>query len=202
MTTTNEGAETVKGSHVAQAMRWVDERLGPNTFKEKATAIDGVRWGLILPGSWYSVDVLLAVLRRTCTQVDVSVEDATTEIARLNAESDLTSMYRFFMRIAQPQRVLSFTPKLWRTYVSFGDSSALTNDKGHYVGQGEGFREDHVDWVCGCWRGFIPAAIELAGGTVERSTILKRWRMPNGRYAVQFEASYREGRTRRVAAVP
>jgi hypothetical protein len=157
-----------------------------------ATAAGGSRWGMVLPGSWYDVNNLLTVLRSVEKKTGVSIEDATTEIARLNAEADLTSIYRFFMRVAQPQRVLGFTPKLWRTYVSFGDSTAVNNARGHYVGQCEGFREEHVDWVCGCWRGFIPAAIELAGGKVEKESIVKRWKQAPGRHAIQFEVTYRE----------
>jgi hypothetical protein len=182
--------ETVKGTHVIQAAAYVDGRLGPDTFKTLAKSLGGARWAVLLPSSWYDVNVLREILTTLSGRIGVSIEDMTTEIARRNAEEDLTSVYRFFLRIVQPQRVLGFTPKLWQTYVSFGTATAVTNEKGRYVGLGEGYPEALLDWACGCWRGFIPATIELSGGKNPRGTIVKRWRMDNHLYAVQFEATY------------
>jgi hypothetical protein len=180
---------TVKGSHVVQAMEWIDNHLGEGTFKSWTKAA-GPRWSAPLPSSWYDVSVIREAIHKASEALNIPMEDVATEISRLNAERDLTSTYRFFMRIAQPQRVLSFTPKLWRTYVSWGDATAMLNEKGHYIGQGEGFPPELLDWGCGCWRGFIPATIELAGGKNPRGSITKRWKMPNNLYAVQFEVTY------------
>jgi hypothetical protein len=179
----------VKGSHVAQAERWVDERLGKGSFKQ-LTSGGGENWQIILPMAWYPVDVLEAALEQVSGQLRVSVEDITTEVARANAEADLTSIYRVFLRVAQPQRVLSMTPRLWTTYVKFGSALAVENEKGHYIGQGDGFDERILGWACGCWRGFIPATITVAGGHVDSERIIRRWRQPDGRYSVQFEVSY------------
>jgi hypothetical protein len=54
--------------------------------------------------AWYEVDVLEAALEQVSGKLRVSAEDITTEVARANAEADLTSIYRVFLRAAQPQR--------------------------------------------------------------------------------------------------
>jgi len=182
-------ARLVKGSHIAQAERWVDTRLGTGTFKA-LTKMAGENWRVILPMAWYEVDVLQAALEQVSARLQISVEDITTEVARSNAEADLTSIYRVFLRVAQPQRVLSMTPRLWSTYVKFGAATAIENEKGHYVGQGDGFDERLLGWACGCWRGFIPATIKVAGGHVDDTRIIKRWRQSDGHYSVQFEVKY------------
>ena len=118
------------------------------------------------------------------------VEDISTEVCRLNAERDLTSIYRLFLRAAQPKIVLGQTPKLWRTYVSFAEARAVLNEKGHYIGQGDGIDEQILPWACGCWLGFIPTAIQLAGGKDIRARIIKKWREADGTYSVQLEVHY------------
>jgi uncharacterized protein (TIGR02265 family) len=182
-------ARQVKGSHVRQAQEWVDTRLGANAFSE-LTKHAGPDWAVILPVGWYDVDVLNKALRAASLQLRVSVEDMVTEIARKNAERDLTSIYRAFLRVAQPHRVLSQTPRLWRTYVNFADARAVENAKGYYVGEGWGFSKDLVDWACGCWRGFIPATIVVAGGQQVKGRILERTRQGDGTYSVRFEVRY------------
>jgi hypothetical protein len=179
----------VKGSHIVAAETWVDARLGKGTFKQ-LTEKAGQNWHIILPIAWYQIDVLHDALEDVSGRVGLSVEDITAEIARLNAESDLRSIYKVFLRVAQPQRVLSMTPRLWTTYVRFGNATAITNEKGLYVGQGDGFDQRLLDWGCGCWRGFIPATIQVAGGRVVDARIIKRWRQNDGTHSVQFQVVY------------
>jgi hypothetical protein len=184
-----EAERVVKGSHVVVAEAWVDERLGRGTFK-RLTENAGEHWQILLPMTWYDIDTLHDALEVAARRLDLSVEDITAEIARRNAEIDLRSIYKLFLRVAQPRRVLSLTPRLWNTYVKFGSAWAVQNDDGYYVGQGDGFDERLLGWGCGCWRGFIPATIQVAGGRVALSRILKKWRQPDGTYSVQFEVTY------------
>jgi hypothetical protein len=179
----------VKGSHIVAAETWVDARLGKGTFKQ-LTQNAGQSWRIILPVAWYEIDVLHDALEDVSGRIGLSVEDITTQIARLNAESDLRSIYKVFLRVAQPQRVLSMTPRLWTTYVRFGNATAITNEKGLYVGQGDGFDQRLLGWGCGCWRGFIPATIQVAGGRVVDARIIKRWRQNDGTHSVQFQVVY------------
>lgn len=179
----------VKGSHVTQAERWVDDHLGKGTFKE-LTSSAGENWQIILPMAWYDVNVLEAALEQVSSKLRVSVEDITTEVARANAEADLTSIYRVFLRIAQPQRVLSMTPRLWTTYVKFGSALPIENEQGRYIGQCDGLDERLLGWACGCWRGFIPTTINMAGGSVDSERIIRRWRQTDGRFSIQLEVLY------------
>jgi len=179
----------VKGSHVIQAQQWIDARLSPGTFKQ-STSDGGDHWQVVLPFGWYEIGVLQFALEQASTRIGISVEDITAEVAATNAEQDLPSIYRAFLRIAQPKRVLAFTPRLWSTYVSFGSATAVKNDPGHYIGQGDGFPESLVPWVAGCWRGFIPGTIAVAGGTVDRQRIVRTWQADDGSYSVQLEVHY------------
>jgi hypothetical protein len=145
---------------------------------------------VVLPVAWYDVDPLIDVFAEASRLTRKPVEEIATEIARLNAERDLTSIYRLFLRIAQPQRVLSYTPRLWRTYVSFAEARALKNEKGHYIGQGTGFTEKQIDWACGCWYGFIPTAIRLSGGKDIKPSIEREWHSDQKHFSLQLHVKY------------
>lgn len=178
--------EKVKGSHLVLVSEWVDRHLGDGAF----TRMTGDRWGVVLPVAWYEVDALLDVYAEASRRTGKPIEEIAGEIARLNAERDLTSIYRLFLRIAQPQRVLSHTPRLWRTYVSFADGRALRNDRGHYIGQGSGFTAKQIDWACGCWYGFIPTAIRLSGGKDIRPSIEREWSEERQLYSLTLTVRY------------
>jgi hypothetical protein len=186
----------IKGSHVVMAAQWIDQRLGAGTFKKLVGTSDPEYESVLLPVAWYNVDPLNQVLQGIAGELRSNVADMTMEIARLNALKDLTSMYRIFLRIAAPVRVMGFTPRLWSTYVGFGEAKAIKNEPGDYLGECLGIPRRLLDWTCGAWRGFVPAAIELAGGRDVRGVITGTW--PEGRsdgrddlYKLHCEVRYR-----------
>jgi hypothetical protein len=178
--------EKVKGSHIILVNEWVDQHLGAGTF----TRLTKNCWGVIVPVGWYDVAALLDVFDEASRLTGKPVEEIATEIARLNAEKDLTSIYRLFLRIAQTQRVLSYTPRLWRTYVSFADARVLKNEAGMYIGEGYGFTGKQIDWACGCWYGFIPTAIRLAGGKEIRPSIEREWHERSQTFSLKLFVKY------------
>jgi hypothetical protein len=180
------GEEKIKGSHIVRVSEWIDRNLGEGTFAQ----LTGDRWGVIVPVGWYGFDDVLEILVEASRRAGRSVEEIAREVGKLNAEHDLTSIYRFFLRVAQPQRVLSYGPRLWRTYVSFGEAVTVTNEKGHFVGQGTGFTERQIDWACGVWQGFVPTALRLCGARGVTTPIVKKWRSEREECCLQLEIEY------------
>lgn len=186
------GEYRCKGSHVVQSRRWVNERLGEGTFESLVAPAGGVWQANLLVATWYDVGPLNNALRAVGKRIGESVEDITREITRQNALHDLRSIYRIFLSIAAPVRVMSFTPQLWSTYVKFGEATALRNDSGHYLGQCKGIPGDFLDWACGAWLGFVPTTIEVAGGRNIRARIVERAVDPPGSslYTILCEIKY------------
>ncbi len=157
----------VKGTHIFQARKWIDEHLGEGSFFELARDLSsgGVDWpGPILAGSWYDVDPLQEVLAAASARTRKTVENIVTEIAVMNARNDLVSVYRAFLRVSGPHLTLGATHKLWSNYVAFGEARAVQNEFGTFVGECHGIPKKLIPWACGCWGGFIPTAIEISGG--------------------------------------
>ncbi len=153
---------TVKGTHVQMARKWIEQRLG---VLPELTAEGRAPWpAVILASSWYDAFPVVAAIELAAKKLRMSVVDVSTDIAEQNARNDLTTVYRAFLRVAGPHMVMNATSALWRNYVAFGLASKITNEYGNYVGECHNLPNVLLDWACGCWLGFVPTAIELAGG--------------------------------------
>ncbi len=156
------------------ARKWVDERLGEGAFMKKVAEVQNDWPKVLLPGSWYNVFPLEFAVADAARQVRMSMEDACADIAARNARTDLTTVYRAFLRVAGPHMIMNATSALWRNYVAFADAKKVKNDFGMFIGECYQVPNKLLDWACGCWRGFVPTAIELAGGKNCRGRILER----------------------------
>jgi hypothetical protein len=182
----------IKGSYFIQAKQWIDQKLGEGTFKKLMMEAGAQRTDILLPGSWYDVLPLAQALGQASARLRIPMEDLSTDIARRTAQNDLTTLYKIFLRVAAPQRVLSSLPKLWATYVEFGEARILENEPGFFIGEGVGFPAAVLDWGCGCFRGFLPTAVEIAGGKDAVCQIIERRPESEGRYTIQFQVRYRK----------
>ncbi len=190
--TPKTGSYRCKGSHVVQSRAWINQRLGEGAF-EALVEGNGPPWTAnLLVATWYDVGPLNQALKQVAKKLGRTVVDITREIARQNALNDLRTIYRIFLSMAAPVRVMGFTPQLWSTYVKFGQATAIRNEPGHYIGECRGIPGELLDWVCGAWLGFVPTTIEVAGGKNVRSAISQRWIDPpgSGTYCIQCEVIY------------
>ena len=184
------GDYQVKGSHIVVARDWIDERLREGAFSMQAK-LAGASWGeIILPGMWYPVEPLIKVLAWASPKVGRPVQEVAAEIAMGNARKDLTTIYRAFMRLASPVRLLRMTPMLWRNYVKFAEATVVQNDPGYYIGACTELPERFGDWAVGCWLGFLPVAIEMAGGKGVRAKLLDQVSELNGNLRLRVEIKY------------
>lgn len=153
----------VKGTHVRTSQQWVDERLGEGTFESLSRKYD-VAWTTVLPSGWYDIYSLMRVMNHAVKEAHSTIFDAYVEISRKNASSDLTTIYRAFLRLAGPKGLLGASPTLWKNYVRFGTVEKVTNEPGLHIAIGRGLPSELVDWASAAWHGFIPTAAEIAGG--------------------------------------
>jgi hypothetical protein len=181
----------VKGSHIIQAKVAVDDKLGAGTFSRfvRQAGGDG-SWDHPAVSAWYDVFVLQRVFGITSHETGISVAKLATEIGRRNALSDLNTIYRMFLRVAQPVRMLHFGPQLWRNYVQFGEARNLRNELGEFEATIAEVPATLIPWVEGSALGFIPTGIEVAGGVVDKALITQS--ISNGDHSsVTFEVRYR-----------
>lgn len=166
-----KGSFSVKGTHLLTSRAWVDARLGEGSFAKLEAEVRAPWDARVLPSGWYDVFALVRIITKVTKPLEMDVMKAVSEIATINAQQDLTTIYRAFLRLAGPRGLLNATPTLWRNYVAFGEVKKLTNEAGLHIAELYGVPDELLDWACGCWDGFIPTAVTLAGGTSPALTI-------------------------------
>lgn len=169
---------TVKGTHIMASRTWVDARLGEGTFDKLGEEFE-VTWSKILPSGWYDIYSLMRIMEHATKKLGVTIFDACVEIARRNAEEDLKTIYRAFLRLAGAKGLLNATPTLWRNYVAFGTVEKIKNEPGLHIAIGRGIPLPLLEWAGACWHGFIPTAVEVAGGKNPQLEIVESGLDPN-----------------------
>lgn len=179
----------LKGSHVMQGEALLDERLGPGAFRGLAEA-ESLLSRMLLPGTWYEAGAFVRVMSAAAPRLGLSLEEVARDVARRNALADLTSIYRVFLRLASPHRTLAFTPRLWALYARYGETRVLSNEEGQFLAECVRIPDELFEWSCGAWLGFLPAAVEVAGGRDAVSRIVGRSACGAGRSTLRFAMHY------------
>jgi hypothetical protein len=181
----------VKGTHIAECRDYVDERLGGGAYAGYWKKTGAVLSSLVLPSALFEVATADAALREFCLRTGDDYIATQAAICARNAEHDLTTVHRVFMRLAQPKRIVSAVPQLWRNYVTAADGKALTNEDGRAQLECSGVPVPFTDWVIGCWLGFIPSAVRMAGGIDPKLKLTRKERTSETTQRVEFALEYR-----------
>jgi hypothetical protein len=166
----------VKGPAIMGARDWLDARFGAGHFAKLAREQDPKFPERILPGDWYPVRPLVHALQRSVAQLDEfdGLEPFVTMLAGESAKQDLRGIYRAFLWVASPRMFLRAAPTIWGNYANFGVLGETENETGRYVVRIREIPRDLVEWLAGAWQGFLPPAVELAGGKHARASVLER----------------------------
>jgi hypothetical protein len=183
---------SVKGTATIISRDWVDQRLGAGWFHKTAVVKHSDWPQRLLPGDYYPLRPQMHVWRTVLGKVDGydSVENLVQEAAAATAESDLNGIYKAFLWVASPQMFLRAVPRLWASYVKFGDFENVENVVGLYRARVGEIPEDLLDWAAGSIAGFLRPALLLAGGKSPNSQITERKPTGGGNWEIQYQLSY------------
>jgi hypothetical protein len=183
---------SVKGTPTIVSRDWVDKRLGDGWFHSTAIK-EYPDWPKrLLPGDYYPLRPQMYVWRNVLGRVPGydTVEQLVQEAAGVTAETDLNGIYKAFLWVASPQMFLRAVPRLWASYVKFGDLENTENLPGLYRARVSGVPEDLLDWAAGAVAGFLRPALLLAGGTSPNSQVTGRKPSGGGNWELQYQLTY------------
>lgn len=181
-----------KGMAIINIRNWLDERLGDGWFSRSARARDSDWPERVLPGDWYPVRTCYRVYEDAYEELD-SFESLEELMALVSAEvalNDLNGILRAFLWAASPKMFLRTSPKIWATYANFSSVDIVVNDSGHYRAKISEIPRDLVPWVAAAWRGFLPPALELAGGKNPRASVNERSPSGGNSWQLVYEIQY------------
>jgi hypothetical protein len=184
----------IKGPGVMSARDWLDAKFGAGYHHRLCREVDPSFPERILPGEWYPLAPIIHTLSRASEDVDGvdDLEGLTEMLAAENAKNDLRGVYRAFLWVASPRMFLRGAPKIWSNYTDLATLSEIQNDPGRFSIQVNDIPEDYLPWVAGAWKGFLPPAIEMAGGKQPRATVLERKPDPasDGNWQLRYQVTY------------
>lgn len=183
---------SVKGTPTIHSREWIDARLGAGWFHTTVTAKFPDWPQRLLPGDYYPLRPQMHVWRSALGRIDGydTVEQLVQEAAGKTAESDLNGIYKAFLWVASPQMFLRAVPRLWSSYVRFGELEHVENVVGCYRARIHSVPEDLLDWAAGAVAGFLRPALLLAGGKSPNSQVTDRKPMGDGNWELQYQLTY------------
>lgn len=170
----------VKGMAMINFRSWLDGRLGDGWFTRTAKQHDPNWSERLLPGEWYAVSTSYYVYERAYEQLDGydSLESIMAVVAGEVALNDLNGILRAFLWVASPKMFLRTAPRIWDTYANFAIPTIVANDNGRFEAKVSEIPAEFISWVAAAWKGFLPPALELAGGKNPLATIRDRKQTP------------------------
>jgi hypothetical protein len=183
---------SVKGTATIVSRDWVDKQLGVGWFHSTARAEHPDWPQRILPGEYYPLRPQMHVWRCALGRIKGydSVEVLVQEAAAATAEADLNGIYKAFLWVASPHMFLRAVPRLWASYLRFGEFENVENVPGLYRARIGGIPEDLLDWCAGSVAGFLRPALLLAGGKSPNSQITERRSTSGGNWELQYKLTY------------
>jgi hypothetical protein len=158
------GAKT-KGVGFTNVKSFVCERFGPSAWDDMVARLppsDQVELGSIVSVGWYplaSYARLINELERAHGTGDLSLVQ---QLGAFEAEQDLTTIHRIFLRMANPAFILEQMGNYWKRFHDSGEweIARVTDNQARAVLRGWG----HVDAaLCRELTGYMHRSFELAG---------------------------------------
>jgi len=164
----------IKGFAVIKARDTLEAQLGEGWLTQTAREQDPAWPERLLPGEWYPLSTHYYAMERAHAALGTSpsLRAMVTELARDTAIEDLNGLLRAFLWVATPRMFLRTATRIWDTYANFTTVSEIDNAEDCYTVHIVEIPAEFVDWVAGCWLGFLPAALELVGAEEVKGEIL------------------------------
>lgn len=116
-----------------------------------------------MPGSWYDVFPMIALVVQTARMLGVPYFRAVSDLSRMMAEADMNGIYRTILRVVGPHLLAPKLPRIQAQYLEFGSlKQGETRD-----GYCEVIRTGHplilVHWYVAVVHGFLPYILGESG---------------------------------------
>jgi len=112
-----------KGSNMHHMRTFVERRVGPSAWEsviEAMTEEDREVLRSLVPVGWYDLGLQHRVLRCVDERIGTGDGALVDEVARYEAEQDLTVVHRLFLRFANPAFVLEKAGEYWGRFYDTG----------------------------------------------------------------------------------
>ncbi len=125
----------IKGTAFNNLKKFITHELGSDQYTRLASSCGIRNPNLIIPSSWYPFDQYHMLSIESSIAMGKTFRDFIIDSTLFLIVEDLNGVYRFFIRVATPRRVLEKLPSMSRTYVNFVEYKVLENKDGYHSAQ-------------------------------------------------------------------
>jgi len=161
------GEARVKGTVIIPSVEYIKNKYGESTFQKVVSrtspASQKVLNGRILASSWYDVDVIVEYLTAAEALLKGKDPHIVDNLGKASADYAARGVYKVFLMVTSPTKVIHMSPHIWAKYYSFGKMEIVENSDGsatlHLVDS-----DFSSEILCRRIRGWMERVIELTGG--------------------------------------
>lgn len=116
-----------------------------------------------LASDWYDILPAQPLIVASARLAGVPFLQLTRQVARAQAYRDIHGIYRFVLKLASPETVISRMSRATAQYFDFGATELKALTTGHACLERTGVPSPMVGFYCGMTEGFVAVAMELTG---------------------------------------
>lgn len=184
-----------RGPNFVYGREFVREEHGPEVWERVIAALPpeaaAVWEGTLLVTGAYPFSAFKAMLAALTGLVGARPDDETARMYSYIANRSLNSVYKFFLRLAQPSFVISHYPILWKRF--FLSGSVQVPDAGPGRARLEfDLPEIFLDWIRPACLGYSSRAVSLSGGSDLELEEIERVQQPDGEWRISYALRWKE----------
>ncbi|MEQ9403152.1 MAG: hypothetical protein RIM99_06195 [Cyclobacteriaceae bacterium] len=120
----------LKGTAIVNLKNHVIAKVGQEFFNEIVEEVGLKGKNIIVQAAWYPAATFIRMQQLTARKMNMSDRDFGIASAKYVLEEDLNGVYKFFLRVAGIQTILSKLPQMANAYGNFIKMEITKNEKG------------------------------------------------------------------------
>ncbi|MEQ9402278.1 MAG: hypothetical protein RIM99_01725 [Cyclobacteriaceae bacterium] len=162
-----------KGTAVRNLRTFVDKNIGVGVFDEKMEELEPNYNKLILSSGWYNAYYVKVLMEQVSGELGWTLRKLCLEFNEFSLKQDLNSLYKFFLKVGGPVRVLASAPQLVKTYTNSLTYEVSMNDKGLHQGLVRA-PEVFAEWNLNMFEGSINGILKTLEKRIDSFEVLDK----------------------------
>jgi hypothetical protein len=163
----------VKGSAIANTMKYLEEKYGKEAVGKIAAALPGQTRDTImhsLPSSWYPVEIVGDLCEVIQKDLGGSDPDFLFKVSREAAKATFNVFYKVFFKFGSPQFIIGKVASVWSTLATAGRLEIAEKGEKFVVLRLQDFPYKNSRYCSQRLTGWFHAPLELSGCEITEST--------------------------------